>query len=128
MQINDFTELTDFVFTEYEKMSDSLGVKKSSEAFIKLNEKTLSKYVKLFNKPLFRKTQRELKIQEAIDTLPHGFLWKLLHWDLWQKVKLRLEESKNENKNIEENFEEEKKIYYPDVVKQTEFPQITEPS
>lgn len=87
LKINNVSDLTDFIYSESSKMTTKLRAKHSSAKFVEFTERTIEKYIKLFDKPLYRKTKRELRLQEAIDTMPHGFLWKLFHWDLWVKIK-----------------------------------------
>lgn len=96
MQITDFNELTNFLYDEYLKISENFGVQKASDHFIGSVEKTLLKYMKLYNKPLYRSAKRELEIQEAIDTMPHGWWWKLFHSRLWKVVEYRLSLDKQE--------------------------------
>ena len=92
MKITEFEELTDFLYGEYDKMSESYGIKKPSKILIEGTEKTLLKYAKLYNKPLYRKAKRSLALQEAFDTMPHGFFWKFFHVNLWKRM-LYLDES-----------------------------------
>lgn len=87
LNINNVSDLTDFIYSESSKMTTKLRAKHSSAKFVEFTEKTIEKYIKLFDKPLYRKTKRELILQEAIQTMPHGLLWKLFHWDLWVKIK-----------------------------------------
>lgn len=87
LKINNVSDLTDFIYSESSKMTTKLRAKHSSAKFVEFTERTIEKYIKLFDKPLYRQTKRELKLQEAINTMPHGLLWKLFHWDLWVKIK-----------------------------------------
>lgn len=87
LNINNVSDLTDFIYSESNKMTVKLRAKHSSAQFVEFTEKTIEKYIKLFDKPLYLKMKRELKLQEAIDTMPHGWLWKLFHWELWCKMK-----------------------------------------
>lgn len=95
LKINTVSDLTDFIYNESNKMTTKLRAKHSSAKFVEFTEKTLSKYIKIFDKPLYRKIKRELQIQEAIDTMPHGLFWKLFHWELWLKIKSLDEDSKS---------------------------------
>lgn len=88
--IQDFSELTDFIQNEYEKISENFGIKQASESMIDFTEKALKKYFNLYNKPLYRAAKRELKLQEAIDTMPHGKVWLFFHRDLQARIEARL--------------------------------------
>lgn len=92
MEIRSYQELTDFVFSEYEKMSEVTGVSAPSKKFLRNNEKQLERYVKLYKKPLYKRAKLELRIQQAIDTMPHGKLWQILHADLWRIIQARLQQ------------------------------------
>lgn len=133
MKIEEFEELTAFMANEFYKMTDTYGVKKPSEHFIKFTEDTLIKYSQLYDKPLFKlqkanvkllykQKMLENKIENAIFTMPHGWIWKFFHYELWKKVKERLpQEDKSKKKT-----KDEKKVetFYPDVVKQTTLPML----
>ncbi len=111
MEIRDFSNLTDFVYDEYLKMTENFGIKKPSDSLIDYTEKTLKKYIKLYDKPLYRKAKRELILAEAIDTMPHGCVWKFFHYSLWQKVKrvvlenekIKDSEQEGQAQSLEEN-------------------------
>ena len=87
MEIKNYSDLTQFVGSEFSKMQDNFGVNKPSNEFIKYNEKTLMKYVALYDKPLYKNEKRDLALREAIATMPHCWLWKLFHPTLWAKIK-----------------------------------------
>ncbi len=97
MKITEFEELTGFLYGEYEKMSEAYGTKRPSKILIEGTEKTLLRYAKLYNKPLYKKAKRNLRLQEAFDTMPHGFWWKFFHSDLWKRMKY-LDENLNKQK------------------------------
>ena len=106
MEINDFIDLTDFIGNESAKNTEYYGIQKPSETLIKFVEKETIKYSKLYAKPLLRAEKRKIQLQEAIDTMPHNFLWKIFHWDLWQQIK-----SLEKEKNLEEKVDKlEKEI------------------
>lgn len=111
MEIKDFSELTAFIYSEHEKAAEALDMKKSGDAFIEFCEGELIKYQKMYAKPLFKQAKRELKLQDAINTMPHGFWWKIFHRTLWEKIK-NLEFAEEENKD---SPAPEKKTAYPIV-------------
>ena len=100
MKIENFSDLTSFINEENLKLQESFGNNINSKMMIRYVEKTLKKYVKLYDKPLYRKVKRELELEEAIDTMPHSFVWKMFHSKLWAKIKMlekQEEQSKAEN-------------------------------
>lgn len=120
--INNFSDLTNFVYDEFEKMQGNFGIKNPSTSFIDFTEKSLKKYVKLYNKPLFRQAKRELILNEAFNTMPHGWIWKLFHADLWKKMKYIMKQEENKIKDKTFEIKEEQK---PDI--KTLVPIISQP-
>lgn len=132
MEIKDYSDLTQFVGDEFSKMQDNFGVNKPSNEFIKYNEKTLMKYVALYDKPLYKNEKRDLALKEAIATMPHGWLWKLFHPTLWAKIKeLQGIEKKKEptKEKKEKNHPPETTVpmvvpsvsQYPEVLEENQF-------
>lgn len=115
MEIKNFSDLSDFIYNEYSKIFENFGVMQASEKMVNFAEKSLIKYTKLYDKPLYKKAKRELVIQEAIDTMPHSFFWKIFHYDLWQKIKSIYKSSKDDASIQSQTL-------FPDVVKQFSVP------
>ena len=67
---------------------------------------------------------------EAVETMPHGWIWKLFHHDLWMKIKTSPEYSylfTRESKEMANNNNLEKvesEVLTPTVIKQTTLPYI----
>ncbi len=127
MDLDNFSDLSDFIYHEYEKMSDAFGLQQIPSKSIKFAEKSIRKYTKLYDKPLYKKEKRELKlkilldkndlrVRKAIDSMPHCWLWKKFHSKLWAKMKIILAEQEN---HITETI---------DVVKESEKPDILVPA
>ena len=126
MKINKFEELTQFVSDEYLKMIDTYNVNKPSDKFIQFIEDTLTKYTKLYDKPLYRLQKKEVKnmyylekkeleLEKAMATMPHGRIWKFFHKELWEKMKYRNEELKEEEQ-IEKEEKQEPTTTLPAIV------------
>ena len=127
MNINEFSDLSDFTLGEVEKIGDFVDGVGPSKKLIKYMNNQIMKYAKLYSKPLLKTEKQKIKILEAIDTMPHGFLWKFFHYDLWKKVKLELESQGMFDKYEEEKKQEpEKQVYYPVIVKESSVPEIYE--
>ncbi len=93
MEIKDFKELTSFVNEEADKFFETYGEKLVVEKLVGSLIKNLIFYFKLEAGYLKRKETRELKLKEAIETMPHGFMWKVFHYSLWVKIRtLKAEE------------------------------------
>lgn len=88
MNIQNFSDLTSFINDENLKLQESFGINVNSKTMIRYVEKTLKRYIKLYDKPLYRRVKRDLELQEAIDTMPHSWVWKIFHSKLWNKIKL----------------------------------------
>ena len=100
MKIENFSDLTSFINEENLKLQESFGININSKMMIRYVEKTLKKYVKLYDKPLYRKVKRELELEEALDTMPHSFMWKMFHSKLWAKMQMiQNQEEQSRQKN-----------------------------
>ena len=127
MNINEFSDLSDFTLGEVEKISESTDGIGPSKKLIKSMNNQIMRYTKLYSKPLFKAEKRRIKLWEAIDTMPHGFWWKLFHARLWKQVKAELKAQGMLNKYEEEKKQElEKQVFYPVLVKESSVPEIYE--
>lgn len=127
MEIKDYPALTDFVGKEFMKMQDNFGVNKPSKDFIEYNEKTLMKYVALYDKPLYNKQKRELILQSAIETMPHSWLWKMFHPILWKQIKELGIVKKKEKKEEKDKSSKKQTTEVPMVVPSaSQYPDLVE--
>lgn len=128
MNINEFSDLSDFTLGEVEKIGDFVDGVGPSKKLIKYMNNQIMKYAKLYSKPLLKTEKQKIKILEAIDTMPHGFLWKLFHTRLWKQVKAELKAQGMINKYEEEKKESqpEKQVFYPVIVQESSVPEIYE--
>ena len=127
MDINDFSDLSDFTLGEVEKISESIGGVGPSKKLIKSMNNQIMRYTKLYSKPLFKAEKRRIKLWEAIDTMPHGFWWKLFHTRLWKQVKAELKAQGIIDKYEKEKKQKpEKQVHYPVLVKESSVPEIYE--
>lgn len=127
MNINEFSDLSDFTLGEVEKISESIGGVGPSKKLIKSINNQIMRYTKLYSKPLFKAEKRRIKLWEAIDTMPHGFWWKLFHTRLWKQVKAELKAQGMLDKYEKEKKQKPKKqVYYPVLVKESSVPEIYE--
>lgn len=115
MELNDFSDLSGFIYSEYEKMSDAFGLSKTPDKSVKFVEKSIRKYTKLYDTPLYQKEKREIELKTAFDTMPHSWLWKLFHSKLWAKMKKIMQEQ--ERREVEPaKIEPEKPPEKPDIL------------
>jgi len=127
MNINEFSDLSDFTLGEVEKIGDFVDGVGPSKKLIKSMNNQIIRYAKLYSKPLFKAEKRRIKLWEAIDTMPHGFWWKLFHARLWKQVKAELKvKGMTDKYNEEKKQEPEKQVYYPVLVKESSVPDIYE--
>lgn len=126
MEIKDYSDLTDFISNENIKTQENFGAKKASNKMMKFMEDNLIKYVKLYDKPLYKREKRKIAYDEAVDTIPHSFIWKIFHSTLWRKIKPIQDEFKFQEKNVkkpsrmmesEKQAEQEPQTLYPEIVK-----------
>lgn len=130
MKIDEYTDLSDFISNEQIKMQENLGAKQSSAKMLHFTEESLIKYAKLYDKPIYRREARRIKLMEAIDTMPHGFIWRFFHPSLWyqvrntlgietrkeQRARLKLEKKLKE-KNKKSESEDSPQMLYPERIK-----------
>lgn len=102
MKIEDFKELTNFVNDEADKFFETYGEKLVVSELVVSLVKNLNFYFKLEAGYLRRKEKRELKLKEAIETMPHNFIWKLFHYDVWRQIKAIKAEEDRLKKEVEE--------------------------
>ena len=125
MDINNYSDLSNFVFAEYEKLQD-FGVSKPPAYVLKAMDKACIKYMKLYSKPLYRKQKAKLKLQEALDTMPHNFIWRIFHPRLWEQVQVALTKQKQENiEKTQPQSEQQPKTVYPELYKPIDLPQLS---
>ena len=97
MEIKNYSDLTDFVCAEYDKLSEYFNINKAPEIVLRTLDRTCIKYIRLYNRPLYKRQKLELRIQQAIDTAPHSALWRFFHKKLWEQCKLRLQDKKDDS-------------------------------
>lgn len=115
MELNDFSDLSGFMYQEYEKLTETLGLDKVPKRSVKFIEKSIRKYTKLYDKPLYAREQRELAVRTAIETMPHGWLWKIFHSKLWARVKIALAQEQQYIQQAKD-IEAEKPAEKPDIL------------
>lgn len=124
MEINEFSDLSDFVVNEVDKASEVTGAAQPSKKLIKYMNNQIHKYAKLYSKPLYKAEKERIKLWRAINTMPHSFLWKMFHRDLWLKIQAELKKQEpKENQQIEEKPQQ---VYYPVLVKEHSVPEVVE--
>lgn len=117
MDLDNFSDLSNFIYQEYEKMSDAFGITQLPAKSIKFAEKSIRKYTKLYDKPLFEKEKRELRLKVALDTMPHSWLWKIFNAKLWAKMKLILAQQEQVSETTDVVEEPEKSdILVPAII------------
>ncbi len=125
MEIKNYSDLSDFVFAEYEKLQD-FGVAKPPEYVLRAMDRACIKYMKLYSKPLYKKQKAKLKLQEALDTMPHSWLWKKTHARLWRKVQEVLATQENHNTTPLPEPVPSVQNVYPEIYKPIEVPQVSQ--
>ena len=124
MDINNYSDLSNFVFSEYEKLQD-FGVSKPPAYVLKAMDKACIKYMKLYSKPLYKKQKAKLKLQEALDTMPHGIIWRLLHPKLWEQIQAELSKQEQEQQTQPQQQQQPPKTVYPELYKSIDEPQLS---
>lgn len=114
MNYTDFSELTQFVHDEHQKIVNTYGPQTVPTKELLVIFRGVSKKFKLYEKLDVWKDKRNIKVEKALFTMPHGWLWKMFHAKTWYYVKQRLEEEKF--LPSEESQKEEASVVVPEVV------------
>ncbi len=104
MDNKDYFELTEFICNQYQRYLETFGDIQAPADYLKKLFKRTSKREEKFSKYFFFKDDMSIKVSKAIDTMPHGFLWKIFHKKLWHKCKQILEEQERLKKIEEERL------------------------
>lgn len=122
--IEEFSALTDFVHAEFGKIQQLYGLQKMPDKCIKrITNSTLNAF-NSFNALNNKKIKFNVKVEWAIFTMPHGFIWKMFHSRLWYHVKKRLEEPQPEEPQ-EESEEEPVETLVPQVIQPVDIESMT---
>ena len=143
MNIESFDSLSNFMYNEFEKIRDSFSIEVASGSLVKFMEKSLKKYYKLYDKPLYKLERRQMKkfikdskkkikleikqsdfdrkVSYALLKMPVSDFWKKMHPKLWYEMQKRISESKNDD------FVDNKpEVCYPAIYSPREVQPITE--
>ena len=97
--LDDFSNLTRFVHDEFMKMQQSYGFQQMDQKDLKKISKTVLSSFYYANSTTKRKLKYYTKVDWAIFTAPHCWLWRFFHKRLWQncleEIKRREEEKDN---------------------------------
>lgn len=96
--LDDFSELTNFVHSEFMKIRQTYGLKQMSEKDIKNISNTILKSFSYANSTTKKKLKYYAKVDWAIFTAPHCWLWRFLNRKLWMKCKEEMLRRETENK------------------------------
>lgn len=88
--INDFQQNTDFLNSEFQKLQMVYGGQQIPAGMLKKISNSIWSQYKTLNVLDKKKTKLKIKIEWAIFTMPHNWLWKMFHSRLWQLVKMEL--------------------------------------
>lgn len=110
MDNKDYQELTEFTCGQYQTYLETFGDISAPADYLQKIFKRTSKREDKYAKYFAFKDDMSIKVSKAIDTMPHGFLWKIFHKKLWRKCKKILEEQERLKKIEEESL---KKLYDP---------------
>lgn len=126
MEFESFKDLSSFVYEENDKLTESFGLLITPKKTVKFMEKSLKKYTKLYDKPLFKKAKRELYLREVLDTLKYESLfWRFFHPKQWKIIQKMLSEVETSYEEKEEQTPETPIIQVPAVIIEKE-KEITE--
>ncbi len=115
-RIVDFSGLTSFIYSEYSKLFETFGINKPSSSTLEFVDKNIKTYCKLYSKVLLKREKRQIALDEALDTMPKSFLWKVFHPNLWSKMKEILDNEKKEVDSPQQNEETESQVSKTSIV------------
>lgn len=106
--LEDFSELTSFVHSEFMKIRQTYGIGQMNAKDLKIISKTILKAFSYANSTTKKKLKYYAKIDWAIYTAPHNWLWRLFHHKLWLKCQEEIARRKQfENQSVAEEPEEQ---------------------
>ena len=111
-----FIELTDFLHGEFQKIFTTYGPQVLPKRFLNSLTNSVLKRYGLINKLENKKLKYNIAVDYAIFTMPHNFIWKMFHPRLWQRVKIEISKSKEDNSEEIENEDVAPEITVPSVV------------
>lgn len=91
----DFSQLTEFVNNEFQKMREVYGVENFSAKMLNKITGSIWAHYKMLSNLDKKKVKFMIKVEWAKFTMPHNWLWKIFHSRIWKKVKEELEKEKN---------------------------------
>lgn len=97
MEINDFSDLTQFIEDEYLKSSEVFRTTKPSEKTLKMIDNEIIKYSLLYSKVIYEREKRKIALDEAIRTMPHGKIWRFFHPSLWRQIQEHVAQKQAKN-------------------------------
>lgn len=115
-KIVDFSGLTNFIYSEYSKLFETFGINKPSSSTLDFVDKNIKTYCKLYCKVLIKREKRQIALDEALDTMPKSFFWKVFHPNLWSKMKEILDNEKKETESLQQDEEAESKVVKTSIV------------
>ena len=115
MEINDYEDLSEFAYNQCDTMADSLGLPTAPKKVIRFLETKLIVYLRLYDKPLYKKAKRDLQINHILETYPPSFFWKLFHPKLNKLVEQekKRKEEWEKHKNEQQCHLDEMSVQYP---------------
>lgn len=125
LEINKFSELTDFVYEEIDKLKGTFGVVKMPQDITDFVANMIKQYCNIYNKPFLAKTKHEAKVLSAIVTMPHSWLWRVFHPQIWKEVKLELKLDEKDTA-LKQETNQAQNVYFPEVIKPQDVPQVYE--
>lgn len=104
--LNELSDLTQFVHDEFSKIQQAYGLLKMSDKDISKITRTVLTSFKLANLTRKKKLRYYARIDWAIFTAPHSWLWRFFHKKLWAKCLEEIELRKKEEQEAKEPKEE----------------------
>lgn len=94
MDNKDYEELSEFTCSQYQSYLNTFGDIKAPANYLTRVFQRLSRREAMFDKYFRSRDQMSIKVSRAIDTMPHGWLWKKFHRKLWLKCQEELKHRK----------------------------------
>lgn len=121
MDNKDYEELSEFTCKQYQSYLETFGDIKAPASYLTRVFKRLSRREAMFDKYFRSRDQMSIKVSRAIDTMPHGWLWKKFHRKLWLKCQEELKHRK-ELEDIAKKLANQNQTVTPEVL-----PPISQP-
>lgn len=130
--LEEFSSLTSFMHEEFTKMREVYGIEHIDEKNLKKIFNSVFMAFDISNSNTKKKLKYGAKIDWAIFTAPHSFIWRLFHRRLWikcqEEIALRKQHEEEERELKEKELEAQRSMLAPGQPRRADLQSLSVPS